>query len=320
LSALFSNIGGYYNTANGQYALYANTSGYSNAAHGASTLQNNTTGFNNTAAGTFALYRNTTGNLNTATGTYALQSNTTGFGNTANGVQSLNNNTTGVHNIAVGSNSLSNVTTGQNNIAVGFNAGVNLTTGNSNIDIGSPGIAAEASTIRLGIQGTQTATYIAGITGSNVTGPDVVISAAGRLGVVSSSARYKKDISDMGESTDGLMKLRPVTFRYKSDEQGIKQYGLVAEEVETVYPELVVHDADGKVESVRYSMLTSMLLNELQKQTKKNELQGELLQRQTKRNEQQAEKLSQLEARLAKLELAIASRDSSRNLATAYNR
>ncbi len=149
---------------------------------------------------------------------------------------------------------------------MGVNAGYNLTTGNNNIDIGNPGIAGDGNAIYIGTQGTQKATYIAGITGSFVTGVDVLISSAGRLGVASSSARYKKDISNMGDSTDGLMKLRPVTFRYKSDQQGTKQYGLIAEEVDQVYPELVFHDTDGKIEAVRYSMLTSMLLNELQKQ------------------------------------------------------
>ena len=113
-------------------------------------------------------------------------------------------------------------------------------------------------------------TFIAGISGSSVSGPDVVVNGSGKLGVVVSSARYKKDIKDMGSSTDALAKLRPVTFKYKNDEQGITQYGLVAEEVEKVYPELVTYGSDGKIETVRYSMLTSMLLNEVQKQSREN--------------------------------------------------
>ena len=114
-------------------------------------------------------------------------------------------------------------------------------------------------------------------------GPDVVVNVNGKLGVVLSSARFKRDIRDMGGSTEQLLKLRPVTFRYKDDQQGVRQYGLVAEEVERVYPELVTYGADGKVESVRYSMLTSMILNELQKQ-------NVAMQRQTRTNEHQAAK------------------------------
>ena len=147
-------------------------------------------------------------------------------------------------------------------------ARLNLTTGSYNIDIGSVGAAGEANTIRIGTPGTQTATYIAGINGSSVMGVDVVVGPTGRLGVVASSARYKKDIQDMGATSDRLMKLRPVTFRYKTDEHGTRQYGLIAEEVEHVYPELIAYDIDGKVETVRYSMLTSMLLNEVQKQNR----------------------------------------------------
>src|SRR5260370_9791630 len=148
------------------------------------------------------------------------------------------------------------------------NGGLKLTTGSNNIDIGTAGVKAESKTIRIGTEGTQTATYIAGISGAVVVGSDVVVAANGRLGIVMSSARFKRDISDMGGTTSGLMKLRPVTFRYKDDHSGTRQYGLVAEEVGRVYPELVTHAADGRVETVRYSMLTSMLLNELQKQAR----------------------------------------------------
>src|SRR5262249_13753392 len=149
-------------------------------------------------------------------------------------------------------------------------AGNNLTTGAYNVDIANQGVAGDAKTIRIGTQGPQNRTFVAGISGVPVSGADVVVSATGQLGVGASSARYKQDIKDMGGSTDRLLQLRPVTFKYRSDEQGIIQYGLVAEDVERIYPELVGYDVDGKVESVRYSMLTSMLLNELQKQSRKN--------------------------------------------------
>jgi len=142
-----------------------------------------------------------------------------------------------------------------------------------------------------------------------VTGSDVVVNGSGQLGVVVSSARYKSDISDMGASTNALMKLRPVTFRYKSDPQAVKQYGLVAEEVEQVYPELVVHDEAGKVQSVRYSMLTSMLLNELLKQ--KKELKAS-------RERENAMRAS-FEARLSKIEQVMAAKDGNRNIAAAFS-
>ena len=148
-------------------------------------------------------------------------------------------------------------------------AGQNLETGSNNIDIGNfGGSSAESRTIRIGIQGTQTVTYIAGISGSLVTGDAVVVSSTGKLGIVMSSARYKRDIQNMDARSASLMRLRPVTFRYKDDPAGTLQYGLVAEEVEKLYPELVTHSADGQVQSVRYSMLTAMLLNELQKQAR----------------------------------------------------
>src|SRR5262249_46284988 len=154
----------------------------------------------------------------------------TGSFNTAGGVSALGGNTTGQKNTAFGLKSLFKNTTGQSNTALGYGAGVNLTTSNNNIEIGSGGASADDRVIRIGTQGTQTSTYIAGISGSNVSGPDVVVNGSGRLGIVLSSARYKKDIRDMGTTTDGLSKLRPVTFKYQSDERGITQYGLVAEE------------------------------------------------------------------------------------------
>ena len=180
--------------------------------------------------------------------------------------------------------------------------------------------------------------FIAGITTSSVTGADVVVNGSGRLGVVTSSARYKRDINDMGASTDQLLKLRPVTFRYKDDPQAIKQYGLVAEEVAKVYPELVVHDEDGKVQSVRYSMLTSMLLNELQKEARVNQQQAELIERLNSRiaqhkvsteqrvarleaeREKDAAKRAALEARLASLEEKIVALHEGVKVQDAFNR
>jgi hypothetical protein len=175
-------------------------------------------------------------------------------------------NTTGQENTAVGVDAMLSNTTGSNNIALGYQAGSSLTTGHNDVDIGSLGVAAESNTIRIGTEGKQTATYVAGIFDSAVTGDAVVVSNTGRLGIVRSAARYKRDIHDMDEASSNLMKLRPVTFRYKDDPQGMKQYGLVAEQVRQVYPELVTYDGHGKLESVRYQELVPMLLNEVQRQ------------------------------------------------------
>jgi hypothetical protein len=227
----------------------------------------------------------------------ALPNNTTGSHNTASGMQALLNNTTGGSNTGVGVNALLTNSTGNNNIGIGFSSGNNLVSGSNNIDIGSAaGAAAESNTIRIGTAGTQTAAFIAGISGTTIAGADVQISAGGQLGIVVSSARYKRDIADMGERTSGLLKLRPVTFRYKNDQSGALQYGLVAEEVAKVYPELVVYGADGKVMTVRYSMLSAMLLNELQKRTAENQRQADQLTKLSAQVQADHRRIAQLQA------------------------
>jgi polyhydroxyalkanoate synthesis regulator phasin len=267
--ALMANTMGALNTATGFDALLDNTTGNFNTAAGVQALEFNTTGGNNTATGMNALVSNTTGSNNTAAGTSALFSSTTGGNNTATGDGALESNTTGIENTANGTFALS-LATGGSNIGIGFNAGANLTTGDNNIDVGNAGVAAEANTIRIGTQGTQTATFIAGIFGGPTIkkGCDVVASTTGLLGCAKSSARYKRDIRDMGDASDKLMKLRPVIFQYKEDSDGIQQYGLIAEEVEKVYPELVIDGSDGKAETVEYQVLPAMLLNEVQKQSR----------------------------------------------------
>ncbi len=273
--ALFSNTTGIYNTATGLQALGANTTGGGNTATGLAALTANTTGYNNTANGEFALHDNTTGFDNTVTGGLALFSNTTGFRNTAYGSFALSNNTTGFSNTAIGTGALHNAT-GFNNIGIGSDGGLNLTTGSDNICIGNSGVAAESGTIRIGSTGTQTATFVAGVNGVTTggTGTPVLIDASGQLGTISSSARFKDEIQDMGEATEGLLKLRPVTFRYKTQPEGRTQFGLIGEEVEKVMPELVVCSSSGEVETVLYHEMPAMLLNELQKQQRQiNELQ-----------------------------------------------
>jgi hypothetical protein len=238
----------------------------------------------------------TTAQANTAVGQDALTSNTTGAGNMASGFSALLNNTTGTGNTAAGYQALYGNTTGSNNIGIGALGGFNPTTGNYNIMIGSRGAFADDHIIRIGdVQGQ---TFIAGISGVNVNGVAVLVSSSGQLGVASSSRRFKEEIQDMGDATANLMRLRPVTFRYKKPfEDGSKpiQYGLIAEEVEQVYPELVARSSDGKIETVKYQVLDSMLLNEVQKQN------ATITAQKTEISNQQ-QKIESLEGRLARLE------------------
>jgi hypothetical protein len=271
VGALASNTSGSDNTATGVGALGSNITGFGNTASGVDALLNNTTingvsGDNNTATGVSALQNNTTGFQNTANGSFALESNTTGINNTANGYQALVNNTTGNNNTAIGVGALQNAT-GNNNIAIGNQAGVNLTGGSNAIEIGNPGVA--PNQIRIGVQGTQTATFIAGIYGSLFpNGVQVVASPQGRLGTTTSSARFKEAIKPMDKASETILALKPVTFRYKKelDPEGIPQFGLVAEEVEKVNSALVARDANGKPYTVRYEAVNAMLLNEFLKE------------------------------------------------------
>jgi hypothetical protein len=249
----------------------------SSFAAGPGSLQQNTTGEYNTATGATALQQNTTGEYNAAIGASAMEFNTTGSFNAAIGAYALVYNT-GTYNTASGAYALNNNTTGSNNIAIGPSAAIRVSSGNNNIHIGSQGVSSDIGTIRiggntaLGDPATQSSFFASGIrgvtTGSNNAVP-VVIDSAGQLGTVSSSRRFKEDIQDMGEASRGLMQLRPVTFRYqKPFADGSKpiQYGLIAEEVAEVYRDLVAYSADGQMETVKYQVLDSMLLNEVQRQ------------------------------------------------------
>jgi uncharacterized coiled-coil protein SlyX len=263
------------NTATGAGALLSNTIGIRNTANGAFTLLSNTTGIENTANGCQALYNNTSGSENTANGAFALYYNTTGHDNAANGQAALVNNTAGNDNTADGVTALDNNTTGNNNIAVGSTAGFNLTTGDFNIDIGNNGIAGEAFTIRIGDVESQTRAFIAGIFAVPVTGTGVVVDSDGQLGVAASSQRFKDEIKPMDKASEAILALKPVTFRYKHeiDPKRIPQFGLVAEEVEKVNPDLVVRDNEGKPYSVRYDQVNAMLLNEFLKEHRRVEEQ-----------------------------------------------
>jgi hypothetical protein len=288
--ALISNTTGSSNTATGSQALSLNTTGNNNTATGALALLYNT-GFNNTAIGQEALFSNTIGTANTATGSAALHSNTTGFtntatgeaalyfntigrDNTATGSEALYSNTTASSNTAIGRRALFSNTTGSLNIALGSEAGMNLTTGSNNIYIGNLGVAGESKTIRIGTTGTQTKTFIAGISGATVAnGVGVIVATTGKLGTINSSARFKEAIKPMEKASEAILALKPVTFRYKKelDPDGIPQFGLVAEDVEKVNPALVARDAEGKVFTVRYEAVNAMLLNEFLKEHRKVE-------------------------------------------------
>lgn len=260
--ALYANGTGFSNVATGFEALAANTTGYRNTATGEGALTANTGGGNNTATGTNALGTSSEGNNNTASGSYALATNSTGSHNTADGTSAMYSNTNGEKNVALGELALSNNTTGSSNIAIGMNAGLRLTTGWNNIDLGSEGASGDNGKIRIGTPGTQTATFVAGINDAKVTGAAVYVTSSGQLGVLASAERYKTSIAPMGAATRKLARLRPVTFHLKTDPSGAVQYGLVAEQVAQVFPELVIRGADGRVEGVRYDELAPMLLNE----------------------------------------------------------
>ena len=306
--ALFHNTTGIRNTANGSGALFNNTMGDANTANGSGALSANTTAGGNTATGTDALAGNTTGNSNTANGFEALLGNTTGSGNTASGgnallqatasdntatgCATLINDTTGGNNTATGfralfTNRIGNFntatgvdalyrnTSGSANIALGYLAGQNLTTGSNNIDIGNNGVTGEAGKIRIGTAPTQNAAFVAGISGVAVTGAAVVVNSSGQLGVAPSSERFKMDIKSMDLASEAILALRPVTFRYKEgiDPNRTAQFGLVAEEVERVNPDLVSHDTKGNPYTVRYEAVNAMLLNEFLKEHRRNEEQ-----------------------------------------------
>jgi hypothetical protein len=265
-NALFSNITGNANTASGYEALYSNTTAEENTAAGYYALYANTTGNKNTASGALALIANTTGSYNTASGYQALTSNTDGIRNTASGAWGLYSNTHGNDNTADGHDALHSNTVGSNNIGLGANAGFNVTSGSNNIEIGNEGTSSDGGTIRIGTSGSQAATYIAGIENAKVTGAAVYVTSSGQLGVSASSERYKTAIAPMGAGTEKLQELRPVSFHLKTDPSGAVQYGLIAEEVDKIYPELVIRDEAGKIQGVRYDELAPMLLNEVQKQ------------------------------------------------------
>ena len=299
--ALFSNAIGADNTANGELALFSNTEGDWNTAVGVRALFSNTSGSQNTANGYQALSPNTTGNDNTATGFVALFSNTEGTGNTAMGVGALNSNTSGSENCAVGAAALASNTTGSDNTATG-NRALNVnTTSSSNTAVGDSALflsTGQGNTALGAGAGTSVATannviaiehpganvsdscYIGNIFQAPVdpgSAVFVVIDSNGKLGTFASSRRFKQEIQPMDKASEALLALKPVTFRYKNYKNSPRQFGLIAEEVAEVNPDLIARDKNGEIYTVRYEQINAMLLNEFLKEHKKVESQQAMI-------------------------------------------
>jgi Chaperone of endosialidase len=290
-NALINNTGSF-NTAIGFQALTTNLSGSYNTASGAYTLSANTLGYDNIAIGPYALSSNTTGSDNIAQGENALLNNVSGAENIAIGINALDENETGYSNTAVGFAALF-YTKGNNNIAIGDLAGSD-STGSDNIFIGNVGKQGDSQHIRIGTSRTQLKTFVAGIWRATVpTGVGVIVDSNGQLGTVVSSERFKSEIKPMDKASEAILSLRPVTFRYKRelDPKATPQFGLVAEQVEKVNPDLVARDDQGKAYTVRYEAVNAMLLNEFLKAHRNDE--------------QQDRKIEKLEATIAQLQASL---------------
>jgi hypothetical protein len=282
-----------YNVAVGGLAL-ENSTNDGNTAVGYQALQTNSSGYHNTSTGSYAMADNTSGGHNSADGSGALLNNHTGSYNAALGDAALYANVAGSYNTAVGDNALFS-NTGANNIAIGASAGFGLTTGGSNIDIGNTGVAGESGVMRIGTAGSQTSVFVAAIRGVAVSGGQpVVVNSSGQLGVKASSARFKEQIKPMKDASAAILSLQPVTFRYKKeiDPEGATQFGLIAEQVARVDPDLVFTDNQGKPFTVRYEEVNAMLLNEFLKQHRRVEDQAKV-------NDQQNTTIRQLKQALA---------------------
>ena len=318
LGAGAHNTSGSGNTFSGAGAGGANTTGSNNSFFGAYSGFSNTTGESNTFVGYWAGAVNTLGNQNVFEGNHAGHANTSGSQNTFSGFDAGFHNTTGSSNTYLGGDAGNTNTTGSGNIAIGYSAGMNNQTGSNNIYIGHYLTSKdcttncnEDNTIRIGQA--QTATFIAGVYNATVaSGVPVYVDSKGQLGTLSSSLRFKEQVRDMGESSSGLMKLRPVTFLYKSEyDPGprTRQYGLIAEEVANVYPDLVTYDAEGKPYAVKYQYLTTMLLNELQKQHRRLKMESDLMERQEGEieslREQWQQRESEFDSRISRLEMLV---------------
>jgi trimeric autotransporter adhesin len=290
------------NISIGDGAGNASATGGSNQIIGDQSGASLTTGNADVFMGSSAGNATTTGNGDVYVGFTSGANSTTGAYNTFVGGETGLANTTGTYNTYLGFSAGANDTSGQGNTFLGDFAGLNNTTGSSDIYIGNPGLDNENTAIRIGSN--QQATYIAGIYGvTSASGVPVYINSNGQLGTQTSSRRYKEEIREMGDATASLMKLRPVTFYYKHEyDNGPRtmQYGLIAEEVAKVFPELVAYNPDGSPYTVRYQFLSSMLLNEVQKQYHRSQQQADVI-------EAQQQQIKELEERLTRIEKILSS-------------
>ena len=335
-SALYSNTEGSGNTAIGNPALLANTTGDDNTAIGASALRDNTTGFQNTATGANALSNNT-GSGNTATGAFALNQNTTGSTNTANGSGALSSNVQGSDNTAIGYNAMQ-FTTSSSNTAVGFHAllfnniaccntavgwaALEGSTGQSNIALGheaGSNVETASNVICIGIDGANVdnSCYVGNIWQQPGGSQAVYVSASGKLGAQVSSKRFKDEIKRMEQASEVIYRLKPVSFRYKAEIEPARprSFGLIAEDVEAVDPDLILRDKEGKPYTVRYDAVNAMLLNEFLKEHRKVQEQeatiAQLKSTLAKKETIDAHQQQQIEALTAGLQKVSAQLDAS---------
>jgi len=270
-AALLSNTTGANNTAIGGFALLSNTGAGRNTAVGSRALFAHNIGDFNNAVGAFALGSDTGGEANNAVGDEALFNNTTGSGNTAMGDSALHANAIGSQNTAIGRNALSNNAAGSDITALGASAGEGVTNADHVICIGHTGANVSNSC------------YIGHIFGATIAGSalNVGIDSSGKLGTTASSRRFKRDIKPMDKASDAILALKPVAFHYKSDPRSTPCFGLIAEEVAEVSPDLIVRDEKGEILSVRYDQVNAMLLNEFLKEHKRmQELEAIVVQQQ----------------------------------------
>jgi trimeric autotransporter adhesin len=311
--ALYTNTEGDFNTANGEYALYFNDTGERNTAIGDSALYSNTEGSRNTAIGNAALLLNIGGSDNTAVGADALSANVSGIGNIALGHRALSANTGGGFNTAVGRRALLNNVTGVQNTAVGFDAGINITgtnntavggntlfssTGNGNTALGAYAggdVTTANNVICIGASGANVdnSCYVAFVWNQTGGSQPVYVNSDGKLGLQVSSRRFKDDIEPIQQASEVIYRLKPVSFRYKAEIESkrTRGFGLIAEDVEQVSPDLVTRGNDDQVNAVRYDAVNAMLLNEFLKEHRKVEKQATTI-------EQQAAMISKLEKKI----------------------
>jgi hypothetical protein len=309
---------GYDNTFIGYEAGGNTTGGDFNTMLGWRAGWFNVSGGANAFFGYMAGYENT-GSENSFFGMMAGESTTVGTDNAFFGYLAGYQNIQGSSNAFIGENAGAQNSSGSANTFLGASAGSVNTTGSNDIYINNSGPTGgnESFAIRIGAEGIQSSAFIAGIYGSAPSGGiPVYVNSNGQLGTSPSSLRFKEQIADMGDSTSALMSLRPVTFLYKpeySKGDRTRQYGLIAEEVAKVYPELVAYDNDGQPYSVRYQYLSTMLLNEAQKQYRRAEAQAEVITTQEQKIDSQQSQIEEMQQRLSRLEALMRTRVSSGN-------